>query len=195
MRLSSSRLCRGVVPVALPLVLAITLLAGGPPVAADRVVDAGFELDLDLANNRLRVRERDAAAGEWAEEFRVAVGSPAHPTPRGSFSLGRVILRPAWTPGATAAAAGAEPSGASFDSPMGVAKIPFAAAGQIALHGGGDPDVLGKPVSSGCVRASDADLLRLVAWLHLRGALAPTREMPNGELLRDFQRPVRLRVH
>lgn len=195
MRLSSSQLGRGIVLVALLLVLPMPLLADVPPVEAEGPADAGFELDLDLANNRLRVRERAAAAGEWAEEFRVAVGSPAHPTPRGTFSLGRVILRPAWTPGATAAAAGAEPSAASFDSPMGVAKIPFAAGGQIALHGGGDPDVLGKPVSSGCVRASDADLLRLVAWLHLRGALAPTREMANGELLRDFQRPARLRVH
>ena len=191
MRSSSSRLCRGVVRRALLLALVVPLLAPGPP-AADSGADADFELDLDLVNNRLRVRER---GGEWAEEFRVAVGSPAHPTPRGSFSLGRVILRPAWTPGATAAAAGAEPSASSFDSPMGVAKIPFAAGGQIALHGGGDPDVLGKPVSSGCVRASDADLLRLIAWLHLRGALAPTREMPNGELLRDFQRPARLRVY
>jgi len=189
MRLSSSRLRRGVARAVLLLVFSIPLLVPGP-LAADGGAD--FELDLDLANNRLRVRER---GGEWADAFRVAVGSPAHPTPRGSFSLGRVILRPAWTPGATAAAAGAEPSGASFDSPMGVAKIPFAAAGQIALHGGGDPDVLGKPVSSGCVRAADADLLRLVAWLHLRGALAPTREMPNGELLRDFQRSARLRVY
>ena len=169
-----------------------------PGVAQAR--DAGFEFELDLANNLLRVRDVRPSAleeplGERAKEFRVAVGSPAHPTPRGRFPLGRVIMRPAWTPGESAAAAGAERSAASLESPMGVAKIPFAQGGAIALHGGGDPDVLGKPVSSGCIRASDADLLRLIAWLHLRGALAETVEAPNGELLRDFQRPARLRIY
>ena len=78
---------------------------------------------------------------------------------------------------------------------MGVAKIPFAENGSIALHGGGDPDVLGKPVSSGCVRASDADLLRLIAWLDLQGALAPAQIASSGEVVRDLWRAARLRVH
>ena len=78
---------------------------------------------------------------------------------------------------------------------MGVAKIPFAAKGSIALHGGGDPHVLGKPVSSGCVRASDADLLRLITWLHLQGGLAPPREEASGEVVRDLWRTARVLVH
>jgi len=78
---------------------------------------------------------------------------------------------------------------------MGVAKIPFAEGGEIALHGGGDPRVLGKPVSGGCVRATDADILRLIAWLDLRGALAPPQPQRSGEVHRSITRPVRLRVH
>jgi hypothetical protein len=155
--------------------------------------DPGFELELDLERNELRTR--DARSGEQGPVLRVAVGSPAHPTPRGRFRLGRVIFRPSWRPGAYALDAGAKAEGASLGSPMGVAKLPFANNGAIALHGGGDPDVLGKPVSSGCVRASDADLLRLIAWLHLRGGLAPARAEASGEVVRDLWRSARLRVH
>jgi hypothetical protein len=39
------------------------------------------------------------------------------------------------------------------------------------LHGGADPLLLGKPVSLGCVRARDRDLLILLDWLEQRGAL------------------------
>ncbi|MEZ4216531.1 MAG: L,D-transpeptidase [Myxococcota bacterium] len=184
----SSRARPGVRAVA-ALALAVGLALGAAPAFAR---DPGFAFELDLAEQRLRVR--DARTGEEADEIRVAVGSPAHPTPRGSFKLGRVILRPTWTPGAAALANGAEPEDASLGSPMGVAKIPFAEGGSIALHGGGDPDVLGKPVSSGCVRASDADLLRLIVWLHLRGGLGPAIERADGELHRGFARPARLRV-
>jgi hypothetical protein len=78
---------------------------------------------------------------------------------------------------------------------MGVAKIPFAQGGAVALHGGGHPDLLGKPVSSGCVRAGDADLLRLIAWLHQQGALGPVNENAAGELRRDFVRRARIVVN
>jgi hypothetical protein len=78
---------------------------------------------------------------------------------------------------------------------MGVAKIPFARTGAIALHGGGDLRLLGKPISGGCVRARDADLLRVIAWLLARAALGAPLEQPDGEVHRSFRRPVRLRIH
>jgi len=77
---------------------------------------------------------------------------------------------------------------------MGVAKLPFAENGAIALHGGGEPGALGKPVSSGCVRAADADLLRLLAWLDLQGGLARPVSNGSGEVVRDLWRPTRLRI-
>lgn len=155
--------------------------------------DPGFELELDRARNLLRAR--DVRSGEEGPVLRVAVGSPAHPTPPGRFRLGRVIFRPSWRPGAFALDAGARAIGASLRSPMGVAKLPFAENGGIALHGGGDPDVLGKPVSSGCVRAADADLLRLIVWLELRDGLAPPRVEASGEIVRDLGRTARLYVY
>ncbi|MBW2389815.1 MAG: L,D-transpeptidase [Deltaproteobacteria bacterium] len=77
---------------------------------------------------------------------------------------------------------------------LGAVKIPFAADGVIALHGGGDRRVLGKPISAGCVRATDADLLRVVAWLDRRDALAAARRAQNGEFHRRFRRPIELVV-
>ena len=175
------------------LLLASPNPAGASPNPTEANDDPGFELVLDLESGELRAV--DARTGDIGPVLRVAVGSPAHPTPRGQFRLGRVILKPSWAPGGFAVEAGAHAERASLTSPMGVAKIPFAAKGSIALHGGGNPDVLGKPVSSGCVRASDADLLRLIAWLQLRGGLAPPREEASGEVVRDLWRTARLRVH
>jgi len=173
------------------LAFSASLVLSAPGALGD--VDPGFELQLDMARSELRAV--DARTGEIGPVLRVATGSPAHPTPTGRFRLGRVIFRPSWKPGDFAADAGAEAEAASLSSPMGVAKIPFANNGAIALHGGGDPDVLGKPVSGGCVRASDADLLRLIAWLELRGGLAPARTESSGQVVRDLSRRTRLRVH
>jgi len=154
--------------------------------------DPGVELILDLSRNQLM--SRDVRSGEPGPGLRVAVGSPAHPTPRGRFRLGRVILRPGWRPGMAASEAGAHSVRSSLTSPMGVAKLPFAENGAIALHGGGEPGVLGKPVSSGCVRAADADLLRLLVWIDLHRGLAPPQSGPSGEVVRDLWRPTYLTV-
>ena len=122
------------------------------------------------------------------------LGSPAHDTPAGDYAVGRVILNPGWQPSELAIAAGATPLPPSLDGPMGVAKIPFADRGSIALHGGGDVLLLGKSVSGGCVRARDSDLLRVIAWLGAQRALGPPRVQEDGEVHRDLIRSVTLRV-
>ncbi len=168
-------------------------LAVGLPRAAGAGDDPGLILDLD--RERFEVRALDARTGDVGPRIRIVLGSPANDTPAGDYAVGRVILNPSWHPSAQAQLAGAVPSPPSLDGPMGVAKIPFAETGSIALHGGGDLLLLGKPISGGCVRARDADLLRIVAWLLERDALAPVDVQPDGEVHRSFRRPVRLRVH
>jgi len=155
--------------------------------------DPGVVLELD--RERFEVVVRDARSGERGPRARIVLGSPGSGTPSGDYRVGRLILNPAWNPSPAALEAGAEPIPPSLDGPMGVAKIPFADTGSIALHGGGDERLLGKPVSGGCVRARDADLLRIAAWLLEHDALAPAEVQPDGEVHRSFQRPVRLRVH
>jgi lipoprotein-anchoring transpeptidase ErfK/SrfK len=154
--------------------------------------DAGIEIVLDRATFALR--SVDLADGEPGPRFPIAMGSPAHPTPTGRFGVDRVILNPAWRPGDGIRSQRVRERPPSLTSPMGVAKIPFAENGAIALHGAGAPLLLGKPVSSGCVRSDDADLLGLVAWLHGRRALGEPTATRAGEVHRRFRRPVRIIV-
>ncbi len=153
--------------------------------------DPGLELEIDL--EAYVVRTRDLRSGEVGPEVPIGPGSPNNPTPKGRHRVGWVVLRPAWTPSDDAIAAGAPKLPPSLDSPMGVAKIPFAELGSIALHGGGDPRVLGRPVSAGCVRTSDGDLLRVLGWMDLAGALGdplPDPKNPEaGEVRRSVHRP------
>ncbi len=126
-------------------------------------------IEVDRTRFVLETRDlRDRSAGP---SFRVVLGSPSHPTPTGDFPIYRVVRNPGWQPGPTARARGATESRPAVDGPMGVAKLPFAPGG-IALHGGADPLLLGKPISLGCIRARDRDLATLLAWLAERGALA-----------------------
>lgn len=165
------------------LSLSAPLLAGTP--------DPGLLLELDRTRFELVARDlREEARGP---KLRVALGSPAHPTPSGVFPLYQVIRNPDWEPGPLARATGASREPASTRGPLGVAKIPFAGGG-LALHGGAHPRLLGKPVSLGCVRTADADLLELLDWLEARGALGPARDRPGGETRQAFRRPTRLRI-
>ncbi len=171
------------------LVLVASAFVGG---GANAAGDPGLLLELD--RERFEVVVRDRRSGDLGPRIRVVLGSPAHDTPSGDYPIGRIILNPSWRPSDKAMIAGAVPAPPSTTSPMGVVKIPFAETGSIALHGGGDLLLLGKPVSGGCVRARDADLLRLVAWLLAQDALAPADVQPDGEVHRSFRRPVRLRI-
>ncbi len=151
-------------------------------------------LVMEIESTTFELRIRDGRDGGQGPTIRVALGSPGQSTPTGRFPLERIILSPSWRPGVVAKETGALPEPASLETPMGAVKIPFAAGGVIALHGGGDHKALGKPISAGCVRATDADLLRVVAWLDERNALADARELQSGEIHRRFLRPVELVV-
>jgi hypothetical protein len=166
------------------LLVAPLLLAGSR--------DPGVVLELD--REAFVLRARDLATGVESEPLRLVLGSPAHPTPGGVYPLSVVVRNPGWYPGSFARAAGARPVPPSSEGPLGLAKIPFAAGGEIALHGGADPLLLGKPVSLGCARATDDDLRGLIAWLEEHRALGTPRERAGGELHQPFRRPARVRV-
>lgn len=171
----------------LPLFLLLVLAALGASSP-----DPGIVLQLDRARFELVARDlRDGAPGP---RLRVALGSPAHPTPEGSFAPLRVIENPGWVPGPVARERGATEQPPSSEGPLGAVKIPFAEGGAVAIHGAADPRLLGKPVSLGCVRATDADLQTLVAWLAAHDVLGPAQPRPDGELHRSFVRPARVVV-
>lgn len=153
--------------------------------------DPGLLIEVD--RSRFEVRSRDLAAGVEGPVLRVALGSPAHPTPPGDYPLYTLVQNPGWKPGPVARSRGARPVPPSESGPLGVGKLPFG-GGEIALHGGANPLLLGKPVSLGCARATDADLLRLIAWLEEREALVGRAVEVDGELHQRFRRPARVVV-
>lgn len=168
----------------LPLLLLTPLLLAGS-------ADPGLLLELD--RERFTLTARDLRHGVDGPTLRVVTGSPAHATPAGSFPVYAVVRNPGWEPGETARGLGARPLPPSDGGPLGVGKISFGPDG-IALHGGADPLLLGKPVSLGCVRALDEDFLALLAWLDARGGLLAPRRQPDGELHQGFRRPARVVV-
>jgi hypothetical protein len=169
----------------LSLLLLMPLLLAG---ARDR----GVVLELDREHFSLTAR--DLHHQVEGPTLRVVLGSPAHPTPAGEFPVYAAVRNPGWEPGPYARALGAKPEPPSDRGPLGVGKIPFASDGQIALHGGAHPLLLGKPVSLGCVRALDADFLALLDWLEERGVLQAQRAAAEGEVWQIFRRPTRVVV-
>ncbi len=149
--------------------------------------DPGIRFELDRETYRVHVL--DLASGDAGPEIPVAIGSPAHPSPHGEYRLWQVVHDPAWNPGRTARAMGAKPTPPSPDGPLGVAKIPI--AGEYALHGGASWLTVGKPVTLGCLRATDEAILELIDWLEGRGALARRPAERAGERAQSFARPAR----
>jgi hypothetical protein len=171
----------------------LLLIAALLPFLLAGTSDRGVVLELDLEQFSLTARDLDH--GVEGPTLRVVLGSPAHPTPSGAFSVYTAVRNPGWKPGAFARSLGARSVPPSNQGPLGAAKIPFAEGGEIALHGGAHPLLLGKPVSLGCVRALDADLLELFAWLEERGALQVAQPATGGEEAhQSFRRPTRVVV-
>lgn len=202
-------LVNGLASVAGALIAVVSILAVGvvkaepkPALETGLNLETGFtspfetssDIVIEIESSTFEMRVLDKRDGELGPTIRVALGSPGQSTPTGAFPLERIILSPSWRPGVMAKLTGAEAESASLDTPMGAVKIPFASNGVIAVHGGGDERVLGKRISGGCVRATDADLLRLIAWLDGRDALSSATEAQNGEIHREFRRSIQIVV-
>jgi len=170
------------------------LLAAAAPARAN---EAALHFTVDLARKELRVELRTAARGPRGEthteagpRFRVATGTPHHPTPRGTFALEQWVANPRFQPGPEARRRGARPVAASTDGPLGIAKIPFQGAHE--LHGGAHRYALGKPVTLGCVQLTNGQMRELGHWLDTHGLLARAEATPSGELRRRFLRAATL---
>jgi lipoprotein-anchoring transpeptidase ErfK/SrfK len=180
--------------LALAVLSSVALLLASPSDSAaarpgDRSArrDPGIRFELDRETYRVHVV--DLASGEAGPEVPVAIGSPAHPSPRGEFRVWQVVHDPAWNPGQTARSLGAKRVPPSPDGPLGIAKIPI--LGEYALHGGASWLTVGKPLTLGCLRATDESIRELILWLESRGALARAPVARAGERPQTFARPAR----
>ena len=122
---------------------------------------AGVSVKIDVSERTLYVIEGD----EVIRSYGVAVGKPGHATPRGSYSMRRIIWNPRWVPPKaewakkkTAKAPG-DPN-----NPMGRVKI-FFREPDYYLHGTNAPESIGSAASHGCVRLRNDDIIELAQLL------------------------------
>jgi lipoprotein-anchoring transpeptidase ErfK/SrfK len=126
---------------------------------------ASFGLTVDLSERMLYVLRGD----EVVKEYPVAIGKPAHPTPRGEFSVGRIIWNPRWVPPTARWARGKRPREAGDPrNPMGRVKM-FFRQPDYYIHGTNDEDSLGEAESHGCIRMRNDDIIELARMVMENG--------------------------
>ena len=122
---------------------------------------ASTRIEVDLAAKRLDVFDGDQRVGS----YRVAVGSKQWPTQTGEWSITQVIWNPEWVPPkdeAWAEAKDPKKPGAP-DNPLGRAQLVYDPPRTI--HGTNEPQSIGKAVSHGSIRLSNADVVKLARQL------------------------------
>jgi lipoprotein-anchoring transpeptidase ErfK/SrfK len=142
-RRSRSAIALFAIPIATALVIGLGALRI-PTVAPD---DA-LTMSADLTTRKLTVMR----GGEVIKEYDVAVGKPEYPTPRGTFSVQKIVWNPKWVPPDSKWARGKKPAAPGSErNPMKLVKI-FFQEPDYYIHGTGDTDSLGDAASHGCLR-------------------------------------------
>lgn len=91
--------------------------------------------------------------------YPVAVGSPRYPTRLGSFSIQTITWNPWWIPPESEWARNEQTTPPGPSNPMGKVKLNYTSA--YYLHGTPDSTRLRRPVSHGCVRMQNRDVIEL----------------------------------
>ena len=89
--------------------------------------------------------------GQEPLSWSIASGSPAHPTPTGSFVIAEKVLNPTWLPPKSDWAKDAEPIPPGPDNPLGTRWLGFDRGG-VGIHGTNAPWSVGSASSHGCMR-------------------------------------------
>ncbi|MGB2876265.1 MAG: L,D-transpeptidase [Gaiellaceae bacterium] len=124
---------------------------GFVPAGAVRVTTVRTRILIDVSARRLTLF-RD---GRPVLRTRVAVGSPATPTPTGSYYVNQLLI--------PADASGPYGPGALGISAFSNVLTGWTQGGPIAIHGTNEPSSIGHAVSNGCIRVRNPILRRLFA--------------------------------
>lgn len=129
------------VPLATALVIGLGALR--TPAAAGTLT-----LEASLSGKTLTVRKD----GEVVKQYAVAIGKDNHPTPRGEFTVQKLVWNPAWVPPDEKWARNKSAKGPGHPgNPMKLVKI-FFKEPDYYIHGTGDLASLGSAASHGCLR-------------------------------------------
>lgn len=146
------------------LATALAFMANGSALEDESVPsfdDAKVRAVIDISERRLWVEEN----GERIASYGVAVGTSGHPTPRGSFSIRRIIWNPRWVPPNSEWAKNERPrEPGDPKNPMGRVKI-FFKEPTYYVHGTNAEGSIGRAASHGCVRMRNADVIELAQLL------------------------------
>ena len=127
-----------------------------------------LELRLNVPAYRLDVYDR----GERIRSYRVAVGTPEHPTPLGHFQLSEIVWNPWWIPPPFDWAKDERVTPPGPGNPTGRVKLFFGY--YLFMHGTPADSTLGHAASHGCIRMSNSDAIDL-ARLVMKGMMPEVR--------------------
>ena len=158
------------------------------PVVGARALAPSLRLQASLAERALYVWAGDSLL----RMYPVAVGKSDYPTPRGSFTIERVIWNPSWVPPESKWARGKQKKGPTdADNPMQAVKL-FFREPDYYIHGTNKVETLGTAASHGCLRMSPEDAAELALLIMEHGGEPRDTEWLH-EVLRDkTTRTVRL---
>ena len=126
------------------------------------------------------------------KKYDVAVGSKAHPTPNGSFTIKHMVWNPAWVPPDANWAKGKQPAKPGDPkNPMRAVKI-FFQEPDYYIHGTNDEDSIGYAASHGCIRMSEADAVELARYLMEQEGIKHDDDWYSNVLSSDKPTDVRL---
>jgi len=160
MQMSSIRrrvLVTALIPVAAGLTVAAARYEGPAP-AARR---ASLSLRADVSERQLYIY----SSGSLVKSYNIAVGKPSDPTPRGTFTIRKIVWNPAWVPPDEKWArkkTAKEPG--EKGNPMKVVKI-FFREPDYYIHGTGETGSLGSAASHGCLRMAPGQAAELAQYL------------------------------
>lgn len=128
---------------------------------AETAAKAGRNLVIHRSEHILEVWEND----KLIASFPVSVGPPDNETPAGDLSIKSITFRPTFRHDEKMLKEGVRGEKADLfppgpNNPVGVIWIQTSKDG-IGIHGTNDPDLIGRNVSSGCIRLSNWDVVAL----------------------------------
>jgi lipoprotein-anchoring transpeptidase ErfK/SrfK len=151
--------------------VAITAAGHRAQAASPVAGDPGISVEADISERKLIIRQ----GNDVVETFAVAVGKGSKPTPRGRYTIRKIVWNPAWIPPDQPWAKGKKPEApGSNANPMKLVKI-FFREPDYYIHGTNDVESLGEAASHGCLRMDPDDAYRVARYLMEHGG-APRDE-------------------
>jgi lipoprotein-anchoring transpeptidase ErfK/SrfK len=153
------KLSAAIVDPRITRVLEPKLIAVKPKVTADSLrKSASTVITVDQKNFKLRLFKHLKVV----KTYKVAVGQPMYPTPRGRFSVTSKQVNPVWSvPNSPWAGelAGTTVTGGSAANPLKARWMGL--AGGVGIHGTGEDASIGSRASHGCIRMHVSDVIAL----------------------------------